>query len=262
MSQESTTESTTIAPSDPPGRGRSGGRIAAIIAGSLVGLVAIALLIGGGALLWGNGQKDHAGYLSTGTHGLHTGTYALATDNLDIDLDGAGWLLDTDRLGHVRVRATSRDHKPVFVGIAPTRDVSAYLARSAHSSVADIEDGPFSSFDVTYRDHAGVVKPAAPGDQRFWAASAQGAGSQTMTWKVRDGDWSVVVMNADGSAGVDAGVRAGADVPFLGPAGWITLGGGLVLLAGAGGLLYLGIRKPPRTRPERVTEREPVVASV
>jgi hypothetical protein len=83
-----------------------------------------------------------------------------------------------------------------------------------------------------------------------------------MTWKVRDGDWSVVVMNADGSAGVDAGVRAGADVPFLGPAGWITLGGGLVLLAGAGGLLYLGIRKPPRTRPERVTEREPVVASV
>jgi hypothetical protein len=51
-------------------------------------------------------------------------------------------------------------------------------------------------------------------------------------------------------------------VPFLGPAGWITLGGGLVLLVGAGGLLYLGLRKPPRTRPGRVTEREPVVASV
>ena len=101
----------------PRGRGRSGGRIAAIIAGSLVGLVAIALLIGGGALLWGNSQKDHAGYVSTGTHGLHTGTYALATDNLDINLDGAG-RADTDRLGHVRVQATSRDDKPVFVGIA------------------------------------------------------------------------------------------------------------------------------------------------
>jgi hypothetical protein len=262
MSQESPTESTTIAPSGPSRRGRSGGRIAALVAGSLVGLVAVALLIGGGALLWGNGQKDDAGYVSTGTHGLHTSTYALTTDNLDIDLDGAGWVLDTDRLGHVRVQATSRNDKPVFVGIAPTRDVSGYLAETAHASVTDIEDGPFSSFDVTYRDHAGDVKPAAPADQRFWAASAQGTGSQAMTWKVRDGDWSVVVMNADGSAGVDAGVRAGADVPFLAPAGWITLGGGLVLLAGAGGLLYLGLRKPPRTRPERVDERGPVVASV
>lgn len=262
MSQDSTTESTTTAPAGPPSRGRSGGRIAAVVAGSVVGLVALALLIGGGALLWGNGQKDDDGYVSTGTHGLHTSTYALATDNLDIDLDGAGWLLDNDRLGHVRVQATSRNDKPVFVGIAPTRDVSTYLADSAHSSIADIEDGPFSSFDVTYRDHAGDAKPVAPARQRFWAASAQGTGSQSMTWKVRDGDWSVVIMNADGSAGVDAGVRAGADVPFLAPAGWITLGGGVVLLAGAGGLLYLGLRKPPRTRPERVNERGPVVASV
>jgi hypothetical protein len=262
MSQDSTTQSPTIARSGPRTRGPSGGRIAALVAGSLLAVVALALVIGGGALLWGNGQKDEDGYVSTGTHGLHTSTYALATDNLDIDLDGAGWLLDNDRLGHVRIQATSHNDKPVFVGIAPTRDVSNYLAQTAHSSVTDVEDGPFSSFDVTYRDHGGSVEPVAPAQQRFWAASAHGTGSQAMTWKVRDGDWSVVVMNADGSAGVDAGIRAGADVPFLAPAGWITLGGGLVLLAGAGGLLYLGLRKPPRTGPERVDEREPVVASV
>ena len=261
MSQVSTTESTTIASSRPRSRGPSGGRIAALVTAGLIGLVAFALLIGGGLLLWGNGQKDGDGYVSTGTHRLHTSTYALATDNLDINLDGAGWLLDNDRLGHVRVQATSRNGEPVFVGIAPTRQVSSYLAETAHSSVADIEDGPFSAFHVTYRDHAGNVTPAAPAQQRFWAASAQGTGSQTMTWKVRDGDWSVVIMNADGSAGVDAGVRAGADLPFLAPAGWIALGGGLVLLAGAAGLVYVGIRKPSRSGPERVEER-PVVASV
>jgi hypothetical protein len=236
--------------------------VAALVAGTLVGLVALALLIGGGAMLWGNGQKDADGYISTGTHRLQTATYALATDNLDIDLDGAGWLLEDGRLGHVRVQATSRNDKPVFVGIAPTRAVSRYLAETAHSSVTDVEDGPFSSFHVTYRDHAGTTAPGAPAGQRFWAASAQGTGSQAMTWKVRDGDWSVVIMNADGSAGVDAGVRAGADVPFLAPAGWITLGGGLVLLAGAGGLLYLGLRKPRRPDPEPRTERDQVVASV
>jgi hypothetical protein len=266
MSHDSTTQPTTIAPSAPRSRGPSAGRTAAVVAGSLIGLVAVALLIGGGALLWGNSQKDDDGYVSTARHGLHTSAYALTTDNLDIDLDGAGWVLDTDHLGHVRVQATSRNDKPVFVGIAPTRDVSAYLAKTAHSSVADIEDGPFSSFHVTYRDHGGDVQPVAPAQQRFWAASAQGTGAPAMTWKVRDGDYSIVIMNADGSAGVDAGVRAGADVPFLATAGWITLGGGLVLLAAAGGLLYLGIRKPPRSGAERVRgridERGPVVASV
>jgi hypothetical protein len=83
-----------------------------------------------------------------------------------------------------------------------------------------------------------------------------------MTWKVREGDWSVVIMNADGSAGVDAGVRAGADLPFLAPAGWITLGGGIVLLAAAGGLLFLGMRTRPPAAPARAEDRGPVVAAV
>ena len=70
--------------------------------------------------------------------------------------------------------------------------MSNYLAQTAHASVADIEDGPFSSFHVTYRDHAGKVKPVAPAQQHFWAASAEGTGAQPMTWTVRDGDWSVL----------------------------------------------------------------------
>jgi hypothetical protein len=52
------------------------------------------------------------------------------------------------------------------------------------------------------------------------------------------------VMNADGSRGVDAGVCAGANVPVLSAVGWGALGGGLLLLAVAGGLIYVGIRLP------------------
>jgi hypothetical protein len=60
-----------------------------------------------------------------------------------------------------------------------------------------------------------------------------------LTWDVEHGSWSVVVMNADGSRGVDAGVSAGANVPILPVIGWGFLGGGLVLLAVAGGLVFL-----------------------
>ena len=261
MSQESTTESTTTAPSGPPRRGRSGGRIAPVVAGGLVGLVAIALLIGGGALLWGDGEKDDAGYLSTGTHGLHTGTYALATDNLDIDLDGAGWLLDADRLGHVRVQATSRDDKPVFVGIArrvTCRPISpgARTRRSPTSRTGRSAPSTSPTAITPVTSSPPLPRPALLGRLR--------AGR-----RLADDDLEGPRRRLVGR-GHERGrlrrsrcrVRAGADVPFLGPASWITLGGGLVLLIGAGGLLYLGIRKPPRTRPERVAEREPVVASV
>jgi hypothetical protein len=71
-----------------------------------------------------------------------------------------------------------------------------------------------------------------------------GTGTQRLDWDVKDGSWSVVVMNADGSRGVDTTISAGAKVPFLGPLGWVSAGGGIVLLLAAGGLLYLGLRAP------------------
>jgi hypothetical protein len=61
-----------------------------------------------------------------------------------------------------------------------------------------------------------------------------------------------VIMNADGSRGVDTTVRAGAKLGFLAPLGWGSIGGGLVLLVAAGGLLYLGVR-PPRVPPAATT---------
>ena len=61
-----------------------------------------------------------------------------------------------------------------------------------------------------------------------------------MTWDVKHGDWSVVVMNADGSRGVDTGVSAGADFPILSALAWGSVGGGLVLLGVAALLIVVG----------------------
>ena len=230
--------------SAPPGR-RSTGRIAAIITGALVGLLAIGLLGAGAAALWGDAQKDRDGYITTDSERFSTGTYALASDDLDIDLDGAESVVSGDRLGKVRLEAASRDAKPVFVGIAPTRDVDAYLADSAHATVTDVSSSPFAA---EYRRHGGSERPSAPASRDIWVASAQGSGTQSVTWDVEDGHWSVVVMNEDGSAGVDTTISAGANAPFLSEVGWGSLGGGVVLFAVAGALLVVGLRRP-RTGP-------------
>jgi hypothetical protein len=222
----------------------SGGRVAAVVGGAVAGLVAFALVVSGGVLLYANGQKDHDGYISTGSDRFHTSTYALATDDLDNHTDVPDWIDDGAALGHVRLKATSRDGKPVFVGIAPTKDVKAYLSGAAHANVTDVE---YSPFHATYRTHAGD-RPAPPVAQRFWTASANGHGTQSVEWKVRDGNWSVVVMNADGSANVDAGVSAGADAPWLSAAGWVTIGGGAVFALLAGTLVYVGVRRPREPR--------------
>ena len=97
----------------------------------------------------------------------------------------------------------------MFVGIARTRDVDAYLDRSAHATLTDFEVDPFEAELPHHRRR--LAAPAAPGTQSIWAAKATGAGTQTLTWDVEDGDWSVVVMNADGSAGVDTDISVGAE---------------------------------------------------
>jgi len=230
----------------PPARRTNGGKIAAIVASGMLGLFAFGLLAAGGLALWGDGQKDEHGYISTDSDRFATSTRALTTENLDLDLDGLGEVVGSNSFGKVRLEVASNDDKPVFVGVARTSDVSDYLRGSAHAIVTDID---YSPFHADYSERTGERQLAPPAGERFWAASADGAGAQTLTWDVEDGDWSVVVMNADGSAGVDAGVKAGAELSFLDEAGWVLIGTGLLALAGAGALLYAGVR-PRRAAPE------------
>jgi hypothetical protein len=218
-----------------------GSRIALIVTGSIASLLATALVAGGALALWGDSQKGSDGYLTTDTHRFEASGRALATENLDVDLGDADWLAQTDDLGKVKVTAESRDGKPVFVGIARTSDVEDYLAGVPYSTVDDIEASPFSA---DYTRHSGQRHPVSPEHAGIWAASSYGNGSRSFEWKVDDGDYSVVVMNADGSLGVDADIKAGADVPFLDELGWSAIGSGAFALVIGIGLIALGVRRP------------------
>jgi hypothetical protein len=223
---------------------KDGTRIALIISGGLATLVASALVALGALALWGDSQKDSEGYLTTSTHRFEAGTRALATDNLDADLGDADWIAEADDLGDVRISATSSETKPLFVGIARTSDVEDYLAGVPYTTVNDVEVAPFTA---DYTRHSGRRHPVSPEHAGIWAASSQGRGMQTLDWHVEDGDWSIVVMNADGSLGVDADINAGAKVPFLDELGWSAIGSGSFALIMGIGLFVLAARRSRTT---------------
>jgi hypothetical protein len=90
--------------------------------------------------------------------------------------------------------------------------------------------------------HRGGAPAAAPATKHFWAAQTSGSATQTLSWSPRNGDWRIVVMNANGSVGVHADLTLGARFPHL---LWIGIGGlaggALLLLLGGGGM-YAAIR--------------------
>ena len=221
----------------PRSSGLRPGRIAAATVVALLALGTLALGVTG---LW----TTHAdrGFFSSGTHRYASNGHAIVSDSLHVG-SVPSWLV-----ARIRIASTSADGKPTFVGIARKADVDRYLAGSAHSTVEDLNFGPF---DVSYGSSPGSRTPARPGAQSFWAASAAGPGKQTLTWRIRSGHWRVVVMNADGSARVAADARIGASVwnPLV--LSFIFLGVGL-LLAG----LVVAIVVRPRTETRIVPAQE------
>ena len=221
----------------------SAGRVILIVLGSIGALFGLALLVGGGFLLWADRTQREDGYLTTPTERFATPTYALTRTRLEVDTEGEGWVLNESWFGKVRIRGESSGDKTLFIGIGPQAEVARYLGTVAHANVQDID---FDPFRVTYLSVSGDAPQAPPTEQSFWAASASGVGTQTLTWKVREGDWTVVLMNADGSRGVAADVDLGAKLSFL---LWVAIGllvGGVLVSVGSAALIVLAARTRPR----------------
>ena len=215
------------------------GGIALLVGGTIAAVIAAIVLAAGGTAIWTDvAKRDDNGYFSTHTHHFQASTRAITTGRVTIGSEVPDWLI-----GKVRLEASSR--KSVFVGIARKADVDAYLAGVAHTEATKLDLDPFK---VTYVAKPGSAKAGRPAGRSLWAASASGAGTSSLTWKIKSGEWSIVVMNADGSPGVSADVTAGAQIPAL---IWAAIGisiFGALLLAGAVLMLLAGMRRQSATQ--------------
>ncbi len=148
-------------------------KIVAIVIGALLILIGIGLLVPGSLLLWlNNAGRDGQGFFMTSTRSLGSEGYALTTPEVDLGMGPGDWV-PAGGVGTLRIRATSSGGDPVFIGIGPADEVSAYLDGVAHDEVTNL--GWFSS-SVEYRTYDGRRTRGAAWAADFLDREAGGRG--------------------------------------------------------------------------------------
>jgi hypothetical protein len=235
MTQTTTAPAPAPAPAQPRAGSSPGPKIAAIVAGALAALAGLAIAAIGALVL---GVFGSDGTVASGSHSFSTSRAALVAP-LD-DVQGISDLSDVVGDPRVRVTATATgSDQELFVGIGPAAQVDRYLADTPIDEVTDFELDPFT---LDRRPRGGASKPAAPAEQGFWQAQATGARSASMDWKVSDGDHRLVLMNADGSRGVEADGSVGLTMSNVPTVAWLLIGGGLLIVLGGAAGIVLGAR--------------------
>ncbi|MCZ2839145.1 DUF4389 domain-containing protein [Modestobacter sp. VKM Ac-2985] len=236
----------------------TGGKVVALVLGAVLVLASTGPLTAGAALLWADRTQRDGGWLTSPTVEASTARHALVSEDLQLHTEGADWVLD-EVLGRVRLEATPLDGEEVFVGVAPSAAVAEYLGGVGRTQVQELGAGPdrwgwgwgWDDDPVTgdrmdpaaLRDLPGGPPAGDPGEVGIWAASAAGTGTQVLEWVPSDGDWTVVVMPTDGSAGMSVDLALAATAPAL---PWVAgglLATGVVLLAGGVLLIALAVHR-------------------
>lgn len=212
--------------------------IVAIIIGCLLVVPGIGLLLGGGAVgVAGLVARDNGGWMSVDLNRLGSSGVAVTADDLMVRVDGPAGVVNWFDL-QARVTARSLDGKPVFVGVAPQDTVRDYLAGAAYDRVIRVDRNGVATYDHV----SGSGGVAAPVDQTFWDKSVSGDATQDLTWTLRNGNWAVAVMNADGSPGVSVTSTAAVRTGALWAIAFGLIGLGLVFVGLGAGLIVAGVR--------------------
>lgn len=236
---------TVPAPPAPAPRRWGPGRIVATVASSLFLLLGVGMLLGGGAVrIADSGLRDDDGFIMGTTTTWDSPGYAVRSESAEIHTDSADFDLPARMLGTLRATAEPATgpagDNGVFIGVARTADVDRYLRGVAQSTVRD----PFDADGEPTIDFVDGGSPrVAPAAATFWEASATGTGEQTITWEPEEGDWTLVVMNGEGTTPVDADVSIGAELPVLDTVGNVLLVVGLVIVGGSGIGLWFALRR-------------------
>jgi len=188
-------------------------RFARITLGLLLALTGLVATVAGAvAAFWLVGPDNT---VSTSSRELASNGLAVVTAPTLLDRHGP------------TLHVTASGDKPLFIGVGQDLDVRDYLSGAAHTRV--IRFDPPDAFGT--QDMRGGNRKLTPPGQLDWWVAQSAPGSQSISWPLQDGPYSVVVMNADGTPAVGAQVSFGIQVHRLFGICLLVLGAGVLILA-------------------------------
>jgi len=223
-------------------------KIAALVIGAIMLLVSFGLLVGGGALYYVNTSlTDSQGFISSTPQDFTSASYAIASQGVSMNLGMATdlglwktWMTDL-----IKVRITALSNNPsenVFIGVVKESDAQTYLNNVSYDEIVKLNINPSKTLDVQYMPHQGTA-PTVPLSKTFWVLSAHGTGTQTLQWTPRNGTYRIILMNEDGSAGINHNVSLAAQIPLLSTISIALLIAGIVGLVAGSIIVYYGARR-------------------
>ena len=192
--------------------------------------------------------------MDSGTHQVATSASAVVADVAAIqNTKGVGVLTGWPML---QVTAGGGNADGVFIGIGPAADVDRYLAATAHDQVTSLTVDPFELVVQRSPGQPGSTL-AAPTEQDFWVASATSVSTAELSWPVQDGDYRLVVMNADGTADLIAQARVRLVLPGAFSVSMLALVSGVAIaLIGTALLFGAAVRSSRRLDRPKSEQRD------
>ena len=221
-------------------------RLTRFLPGGTLAVIGSLAAIAGGDLLAAFGTD---GTLASGPHLLSTPTGAIVSPITGIkDTSGVATVTGqpTLRISATPVQGTAA----VFVGIGRAADVNRYLAGVATQEVTNLSVEPYS---ITGTRHGGRPSAQPPQTQRFWMAQASSTRAAEINWKVRDGQYRVVIMSANGHGGFATTSTIGITIPNIVHYALAALLIGLLIAGGGTALLIRATRQAQNGSPSPTT---------
>ncbi|UCD08448.1 MAG: hypothetical protein JSU79_08815 [Dehalococcoidales bacterium] len=185
----------------------------------IIGLVAAIffLAIGIYFLCQNSTTKDSQDFFSTWNFEVQRDSRAIVLEPDGIEFD-VTW--DMREIGLFKV-VTHVDTlgKELFIGSAPVEDSRSYFTGVEHDKITGLWIFPPNT---DYQRFNGDKLPINPALQDFWIDTVSGKGTKELIWDTEHD--SLIIMNADGSAGLDLNVLVKTKV-------------GILLIAGLGSLM-------------------------
>ena len=173
--------------------------------------------------------------------------------------DGVAVVVSEQLMGYYgpTLHVAASGSQPVFIGAAHTTYVQDYLGAAEHSIVHRVRwPVELTMTEAADDDTDDAGRVVAPTELDWWEKRTSGPGEQHLAWTLPDGPYDIVLMRADGRAGIDMDGWFGIEFP----GGFVTAV--LIALVGTGtlvgGLLLIRARRRPATgQPEHAPSPAP-----